>query len=127
MHWGFLFIWIIGAWLVWALLQDNRICFGSAQLSDEAFEEMPFRGIGIMDDDQRAALVGYLLMRPVVERIELCSQVQSQGRIRFLDYADVLLGQLATGVIPAVQNGALGQRRPSRTGIRPHESFPRPC
>lgn len=25
-----------------------------------------------MDDDQRAALVGYLLMRPVVERIELC-------------------------------------------------------
>ena len=27
-----------------------------------------------MDDDQRAALVGYLLMRPVVERIELCSQ-----------------------------------------------------
>ena len=58
MHWGFLFIWIIGAWLVWALLQDNRICFGSAQLSDEAFEEMPFRGIGIMDDDQRAALVG---------------------------------------------------------------------
>lgn len=80
-----------------------------------------------MDDDQRAALVGYLLMRPVVERIELCSQVQSQGRIRFLDYADVLLGQLATGVIPAVQNGALGQRRPSRTGIRPHESFPRPC
>lgn len=59
-----------------------------------------------MDDDQRAALVGYLLMRPVVERIELCSQVQSQGRIRFLDYADVLLGQLATGVIPAVQNGA---------------------
>ena len=52
MHWGFLFIWIIGAWLVWALLQDNRICFGSAQLSDEAFEEMPFRGIGIMDDDQ---------------------------------------------------------------------------
>lgn len=54
-----------------------------------------------MDDDQRAALVGYLLMRPVVERIELCSQVQSQGRIRFLDYADVLLGQLATGVIPA--------------------------
>ena len=55
MHWGFLFIWIIGAWLVWALLQDNRICFGSAQLSDEAFEEMPFRGIGIMDDDQRAA------------------------------------------------------------------------
>lgn len=40
-----------------------------------------------MDDDQRAALVGYLLMRPVVERIELCSQVQSQGRIRFLDYA----------------------------------------
>lgn len=48
---GFLFIWIIGAWLVWALLQDNRICFGSAQLSDEAFEEMPFRGIGIMDDD----------------------------------------------------------------------------
>ena len=39
-----------------------------------------------MDDDQRAALVGYLLMRPVVERIELCSQVQSQGRIRFLDY-----------------------------------------
>ena len=48
MHWGFLFIWIIGAWLVWALLQDNRICFGSAQLSDEAFEEMPFRGIGIM-------------------------------------------------------------------------------
>ena len=107
MHWGFLFIWIIGAWLVWALLQDNRICFGSAQLSDEAFEEMPFRGIGIMDDDQRAALVGYLLMRPVVERIELCSQVQSQGRIRFLDYADVLLGQLATGVIPAVQNGAV--------------------
>ena len=98
MHWGFLFIWIIGAWLVWALLQDNRICFGSAQLSDEAFEEMPFRGIGIMDDDQRAALVGYLLMRPVVERIELCSQVQSQGRIRFLDYADVLLGQLATGL-----------------------------
>ena len=98
--------------MVWALLQDNRICFGSAQLSDEAFEEMPFRGIGIMDDDQRAALVGYLLMRPVVERIELCSQVQSQGRIRFLDYADVLL---------------LGQRRPSRTGIRPHESFPRPC
>ena len=88
MHWGFLFIWIIGAWLVWALLQDNRICFGSAQLSDEAFEEMPFRGIGIMDDDQRAALVGYLLMRPVVERIELCSQVQSQGRIRFLDYAE---------------------------------------
>lgn len=107
MHWGFLFIWIIEAWLVWALLQDNRICFGSAQLSDEAFEEMPFRGIGIMDDDQRAALVGYLLMRPVVERIELCSQVQSQGRIRFLDYADVLLGQLATGVIPAVQNGAV--------------------
>ena len=43
----------------------------------------------------------------VVERIELCSQVQSQGRIRFLDYADVLLGQLATGVIPAVQNGAV--------------------
>ena len=39
-----------------------------------------------MDDDQRAALVGYLLMRPVVERIELCSQVQSQGRIRFLAY-----------------------------------------
>ncbi|KAB6775632.1 hypothetical protein GBK56_04920 [Bifidobacterium longum] len=68
---------------------------------------MPFRGIGITDDDQRAALVGYLLMRPVVERIELCSQVQSQGRIRFLDYADVLLGQLATGVIPAVQNGAV--------------------
>lgn len=32
--------------------------FGSAQLSDEAFEEMPFRGIGIMDDDQRAALIG---------------------------------------------------------------------
>lgn len=31
-----------------------------------------------MDDDQRAALVGYLLMRPVVERIELCSQVQSR-------------------------------------------------
>ena len=25
MHWGFLFIWIIGAWLVWALLQDNRM------------------------------------------------------------------------------------------------------
>ena len=37
-----------------------------------------------MDDDQRAALVGYLLMRPVVERIELCSQVQSQGRIRVI-------------------------------------------
>lgn len=131
MHWGFLFIWIIGAWLVWALLQDNRICFGSAQLSDEAFEEMPFRGIGIMNDDQRAALVGYLLMRPVVERIELCSQVQSQGRIRFLDYADVLLGQLATGVIPAVQNGAVDLFWVSGDlhvpGIRPHESFPRPC
>ena len=102
MHWGFLFIWIIGAWLVWALLQDNRICFGSAQLSDEAFEEMPFRGIGIMDDDQRAALVGYLLMRPVVERIELCSQVQSQGRIRFLDYADVLPSRM----VPSTCSGS---------------------
>ena len=87
MHWGFLFIWIIGAWLVWALLQDNRICFGSAQLSDEAFEEMPFRGIGIMDDDQRS--------NPC--RPEWCRRL------------------------------VLGQRRPSRTGIRPHESFPRPC
>ena len=126
MHWGFLFIWIIGAWLVWALLQDNRICFGSAQLSDEAFEKMPFRGIGIMDDDQRAALVGYLLMRPVVERIELCSQVQSQGRIRFLDYADV--GHWSNPCRPEwCRRLVLGQRRPSRTGIRPHESFPRPC
>lgn len=83
-----------------------------------------------MDDDQRAALVGYLLMRPVVERIELCSQVQSQGRIRFLDYADVLLGQLATGVIRRPEwcrRLVLGQRRPSRTGIRPLKAFPRPC
>jgi len=27
-----------------------------------------------MDDDQRAALVGYLLMRPVVERIGVIGQ-----------------------------------------------------